>query len=125
MLATVIATAAAAIPTTPVGVGLDEFTLAAYRRTVIPGVVKFNVTNLGEDPHDVALRTPGGRVIGRTRIILPGERTTLRIRLRGEATHTLVCTLADHERRGMRTRISVRKAARRAATSRARARSPR
>lgn len=124
MLAVALATAAAAIPTTPVGVGLDEFRLVAYRRTVVPGFVKLNVTNLGEDPHDLALRTPGGRLLGRTAKLLPGERATLRIRLRAEATHTLVCTLGDHERLGMRTRISVRKARRRA-TSPARARSPR
>jgi hypothetical protein len=101
--------AASAVPTTSVGVGLDEFGVAAYRRTVVPGVVKLNVTNLGEDQHDLALRTPGGRILARTAVLLPGERTTVRVRLRGEATHTLVCTLADHEKRGMRARITVRR----------------
>lgn len=109
MLAAFAVAAAAAVPSTSVGVGLDEFTLAAYRRTAVPGIVKFNITNLGEDQHDFALRTAKGRIVARTPVILPGERAVLRVRLRTEATHTLVCTLADHEKRGMKTRIRIRK----------------
>lgn len=92
---------------TAVGVGLREFRVAPYRDRVRPGVVKLNVTNLGEDVHDLVLRTRRGRVLARTAELRPGERATVRVRLRRPGSYVLACTIAEHERRGMRARLVV------------------
>ena len=57
--------------TTAVGVGLHEFRVAPYRDRVLPGTVKFNVTNRGEDPHDFVVRTPRARWSPRTGELRP------------------------------------------------------
>lgn len=115
MIATAVAVLAAAAPSAAVGVGLDEFTLGLYRTRVRPGVVRLNVTNNGEDPHDLAVRDRRRRTLARLPELAPGTRRTLRVRLRRAGTYTLVCTLADHERLGMRAKLKVvaRKRARR------------
>ncbi len=98
---------AAAAASTPVGVGLDEFNVALYRTRVKPGVIRFNARNLGEDPHDLAIRSPGGRVLKRLPVLLPSERGTLKIRLRMRGSYRLICTLPGHEARGMRATLRV------------------
>jgi plastocyanin len=105
VIAALLALAAAA--STPVGVGLDEFSVALYRERVRPGTVRLNVRNLGEDPHDLAVRDSRGRVLARMPALVPGSRATLRVRLRKAGTYRLVCTLGDHEARGMRARLRV------------------
>ena len=97
----------AATSSTAVGVRLDEFSVAAYRKHVPAGVVRFNVTNAGEDPHDLAVRDGRGRVVARLRELAAGERATLRVRLRRTGVYRLLCTIADHEARGMLTRVRV------------------
>lgn len=105
LLAAALATAAAA--STPVGVGLDEFHVSLYRAKVTPGVIRFNARNLGEDPHDLAVRSPRGRILKQLRVLLPGERATLKIRLRMRGSYRLICTLPEHEARGMRATLRV------------------
>jgi plastocyanin len=107
LLALALSAVAAATPSTAVGVGLDEFHVALYRTKVKPGVVRFNARNLGEDPHDLAIRSPGGRVLKRLPVLLPGERATLTIRLRMRGSYRMICTLPQHEARGMRATLRV------------------
>ena len=97
----------AATSSTAVGVRLDEFTVAAYRKHVPAGTVRFNVTNAGEDPHDLAVRDGRRRIVARLRELAPGERATLRVRLRRTGVYRLLCTIADHEERGMLTRVRI------------------
>ena len=101
--AVLVATAAAS---TPVGVSLREYELALGRRRVVEGAVRFNVSNVGEDIHDLAVRRRG-RIVARTPEVFPAGRFVLRTRLRGDRTYVLVCTVADHEERGMKARLRV------------------
>lgn len=94
------------LPTTSVGVGAREYRLAAYRTSVPRGTVRFNLANYGEDGHDLVVRTRGGRELGRTGEVRAGRRATLQLRL-APGTYRLVCDLADHEARGMRTTVTV------------------
>jgi plastocyanin len=91
-----------------VGVAEREFTISAYRRTVPPGRVRFNVTNFGEDTHNLVIRGPRGYT-ATSEEIRAGRRTTLETTLRRPGTYRLLCTQADHLGRGMRTKIVVRR----------------
>jgi len=97
---------AAKRPATAVGVGEREFRIAVYRESVPPGPVRFNVTNRGEDRHDLVVRDRDGRELARTGEIPAGGQASLRVRL-SAGTYRLRCDVADHARRGMRARIRV------------------
>ena len=107
VVALLAAAGAAAARTTAVGVGLHEYRLAPYRDRVLPGTVKFNVSNKGEDAHDFVVRTRRGRIVAATGEIRAGERRTLRVRFPHAGRYVLVCTLGDHESRGMRARLTI------------------
>jgi plastocyanin len=94
---------------TAVGVSEREFRISPYRKTVPPGVVRFNVKNFGEDVHDLVVVSPKGRKLGTTGEIRSGEQSILRLKLKSQGTYRLVCTQADHGARGMKSRITVRK----------------
>jgi plastocyanin len=96
------------LPTTSVGVGAREYRLAAYRTSVPRGTVRFNLANYGEDGHDLVVRTRGGRELARTGEVRAGKRATLQLRL-APGAYRLICELADHEARGMRTTLKVRR----------------
>ena len=96
--------------TTAVGVGLREYRVAVYRSRVLPGRVRLNLENLGEDGHDVRVIGPSGdasAVRGTSPEVKPGARYTLKVTLRRRGLYRLVCTLADHEARGMVARLRV------------------
>ena len=95
-----------ALPTTSVGVGAREYRLAAYRTSVPRGTVRFNLANYGEDGHDLVVRTSSGRDLARTGEVRAGKRATLALRL-APGSYRLICDLADHEARGMRTTFRV------------------
>jgi plastocyanin len=101
-----LAAAARPQPTTAVGVSAREFHFGLYRTSVPRGTVRFNLTNFGEDRHDLVVLTRDGRELGRSAEVRAGERTTLRLRL-APGTYKLRCDVADHARRGMRTSIQV------------------
>jgi plastocyanin len=102
-----VARAAAAAAATAIGVGEREFSIAVYRPRVHPGALKLNVRNLGEDVHDLVVRRAGKRVAGLTTVVKPGGTAAFRFTLRKIGTYQLVCTVADHEARGMRARLRV------------------
>ena len=92
---------------TAVGIGEREFAIAVYRPRVHPGALKLNVRNLGEDVHDLVIRRRGKRIGGLTAAVKPGHTATLRLTLRRIGSYQLVCTVADHEARGMRATLRV------------------
>jgi plastocyanin len=102
-----VAAPAAGARTTNVGVGLREFRLAPFRDVVKPGNVRFYVSNHGEDAHNLVVMRRG-RVYGKTPEIRSREERTLLVRLRRRGHYRLVCTLFDHEARGMVARLIVR-----------------
>lgn len=99
--------AVAAAAAQSVGIGEREFSIAVYRPKVRRGKVKLNVRNLGEDVHDLVVRRAGKRVGGLATIVKPGATATLRLTLRTTGTYRLICTVADHEARGMRATLRV------------------
>jgi plastocyanin len=101
-----LATAAAATATA-IGVGEREFAIAVYRSKVHRGKVKLNVRNLGEDVHDLVVTRKGKRIGALATIVKPGGTATLRLNLKQTGTYRLVCTVADHEARGMRATLRV------------------
>lgn len=98
---------APAAATQAVGIGEREFAIAVYRPRVHRGKVKLNVRNLGEDVHDLVVQRAGKRVGGLATIVKPGGTATLRLTLRKTGTYRLICTVADHQARGMRATLRV------------------
>jgi hypothetical protein len=102
------ALAAAAIASTPVGVAEREFTISLYRASVPAGELRFNITNFGEDSHNLVVRrrTSSDAV---SEEIRAGSRGQLVVRLLRPGRYKLLCTVADHASRGMRAKIRVTK----------------
>jgi hypothetical protein len=90
-----------------IGIGEREFRIAVYRPRVRAGALRFNVRNLGEDDHDLVVRRAGRRIGGLRAVVRPGATATLRLTLRRPGRYELVCTVADHEARGMRATLRV------------------
>jgi plastocyanin len=95
--------------TTSVGVGLREYRIALYRSRVLPGRVKFNMENLGEDTHDLQVIGPGSSpaIRGTSAELKAGERATLIVTLRTRGLYRVICTLGDHADQGMVSRLRV------------------
>jgi plastocyanin len=109
---------AAALPlvaaaVTAVGVGEREYRITPYRTIVPPGLVRFEVRNLGEDVHNLEVRAPDGTPLQTSDDLRPGQHLTLPVALREPGVYRLVCTRGDHLQRGMITRIAVRARGRR------------
>jgi plastocyanin len=93
---------------TAVGVGEREFRISVYRPVVAPGALRLNVTNRGEDVHDLGVLDGRGRQLATSGEIGAGARATIRVTLRRTGTYRLLCTRNDHAARGMRARLRVR-----------------
>ncbi len=96
--------------TTAVGVGLREYRIALYRSRVLPGRVRFNLENLGEDAHDLRVIGPSGSassIRATSAELRAGDRAVLTVTLRRRGLYTVVCTLGDHEAQGMLSRLRV------------------
>ena len=99
-------------PPVAVGIGEREFSIAVYRPRVRPGPLKFTIRNYGEDDHDLVVRRGDRRVGGLEDAVKPGGTATLRLTLRQVGRYRLVCTVADHEARGMRATLRVSRVSR-------------
>jgi hypothetical protein len=110
---TVVALAGAAAPVlaargpTRVQVSALEFEYRLSRLSVRQGPALIELVNFGEDEHDLMIRRVGGTRSWRLAKILPGERSTLSIRLR-PGVYRLWCEVGDHRVRGMRATLRVR-----------------
>jgi len=76
---------------------------------VRPGLVRFNVRNYGEDGHNLVVVGPRGKLLAESPEIGPGARYTLPARVRRQGVYRLLCTQADHLRRGMKATLRVRR----------------
>jgi hypothetical protein len=84
-----------------------EYRIGASRSQAPAGVLVAQLKNNGQDDHDLAVRNPKGRIVARTGIVRHGGLGQLRVRLR-PGRYQLICTLSDHEARGMRAVLVVR-----------------
>jgi hypothetical protein len=87
------------------GVDLTEWRVRSSYRTLAAGPIEFNVTDLGEDDHNLSVRGGGTEYGGID--LHPDEVDTLTLTL-APGTYTLYCNLPTHEDLGMSTVITVR-----------------
>ncbi|HEY6888741.1 MAG TPA: sulfocyanin-like copper-binding protein [Solirubrobacter sp.] len=87
------------------GVDLSEWTIRPTYRTLATGRVVFNAANLGEDDHNLSVRS-GATEYGKVDLS-PGDTDSLVLQL-PPGTYTLYCSLQGHEEQGMRADIIVR-----------------
>jgi plastocyanin len=107
-LAALGSTAATARGPVTIGVAEREYRISTYRWKVSPGPVKLNISNFGQDTHNLVVRGPKGfRVNGPD--VSPGERGSFTARLKRPGTYLLLCTRANHLRLGMRAKLIVRR----------------
>ena len=85
----------------------SEYRIGTSRTQAPAGVLVAQLKNNGQDDHDLAVRTKSGKIIASTGVVRHGALGQLRVRLR-PGRYVLVCTLADHEARGMRSVLVVR-----------------
>jgi plastocyanin len=101
------AAAAARAPVT-LGVAEREFRISTYRDAVKRGPVKFNVTNFGQDTHNLVIVGPKGyRVNGPD--VGPGTRAAVSATLRRPGSYYLLCTRANHRKLGMKAKLIVKR----------------
>jgi hypothetical protein len=85
----------------------SEYRLGTSRASAPAGVLVAQLKNNGEDDHDLAVRNRRGRVVATTGVVHHGGLGRLRVRLK-PGRYVLLCTIADHEARGMRAVLVVR-----------------
>ncbi len=111
MLAFVAAAAAAlaAHPAAParLGVGATEYHFVLSRASVKAGEVVIEVQNQGQDVHDLRLRRIGATRTYSFPLTSPGARAERTLALR-PGRYLFWCSVADHEKLGMRTVLRVR-----------------
>jgi uncharacterized cupredoxin-like copper-binding protein len=101
--------AATSRPPSRLQVTASEFDFVLSRVKLRQSRLIVQLVNLGEDPHDLALRriATGARTY-RTPEVSPGEDRSISFRLY-PGRYDLWCTIADHRARGMRATLTVTK----------------
>src|SRR5262245_35252995 len=84
-----------------------EYRLDASRAQAPAGRVWIQLVNNGEDDHDLALRRADGSTVAATDVVHPHGVGELRAAVT-PGRYVLVCTVADHEARGMRVTLRVK-----------------
>lgn len=92
-----------------VQVGADEFGYTLSRASIKEGPAIVQLANFGEDEHDLRLRRIGGTKVYRVGTVAPGRVRELEARFL-PGRFRLWCSLADHQARGMRATLLVKKA---------------
>jgi plastocyanin len=97
-------------PTTPVGLGMREYRFSVYRSSVHAGRVSFNMTNFGEDAHNLRLTGPGGYRSAVSRDVAPaGGHLRFTVHLLRAGRYSLVCLKPGHAAKGMKATLRVTK----------------
>ena len=99
--------AVTAKPPARVQVTSSEFDYVLSRAKVRQGRAIIELVNLGEDPHDLAIKRIGGKRRGEIAKTLPGEVGEWEGRLR-RGRYRLWCTIEGHRAMGMRAVLRVR-----------------
>ena len=107
MTALILGAVVAASPTTSVGLGMREYRYSVYRSSVHAGTVAFNMTNFGEDAHNLRLTGPGGYRSAVSRDVEPGGHLRFKVHLLRAGSYSLVCLKPEHAARGMKAKLRV------------------
>jgi plastocyanin len=103
-----LALLAVALPSTSVGLGMREYRFSLYRPTVHAGRVVFNMTNFGEDRHNLRLSGPHGYRSSVSPEVEPfGGKVRFTVNLRRAGTYRLVCLEPGHAAKGMKATLRV------------------
>jgi len=97
---------AAGPPASDLRIGMMEYRFQLSAGTLRPGEVSVTATDVGSAQHDVVLRQ-GGRVVGRSRVLQPGQQQTFRVHVAPGTPVHLECTLPGHDLAGMHATVSV------------------
>lgn len=91
----------------PSRLGVDEREYSVYptHDPVATGSVEFNVSNFGQDDHDLTISRDGATV-AQLAVVHPGETQTLVATL-APGTYKLYCSLYDHDALGMHASLVV------------------
>jgi plastocyanin len=93
---------------TPVGLGMREYRFSVYRPTVHAGRVAFNMTNFGQDAHNLQLSGPHGYRSAVSGEVAPfGGQLRFTVNLRRAGTYRLICTEPGHAAKGMKAMLRV------------------
>ena len=93
---------------TPVGLGMREYRFSLYRQTVHAGRIAFNMTNFGEDKHNLRLSGPHGYRSSVSPEVAPfGGRVRFTVNLLRPGTYRLVCLEPGHAAKGMKATLRV------------------
>jgi plastocyanin len=84
-----------------------EFSFSLSRTRLPAGQAVIELANFGQDPHDLRLQRIGARHIAGTRVVGPGTRAELSVKLL-PGRYSLWCSVANHRARGMRATLVVR-----------------
>ncbi len=84
----------------------DEFRFNLSQMRIPAGRLVLQLKNIGEDDHDLRIIGPNGTMRAETGRVRPDRLGTLRTTL-ARGRYTYVCTVADHQTRGMRGAFQV------------------
>ncbi|MEA2265230.1 MAG: hypothetical protein QOE27_813 [Solirubrobacteraceae bacterium] len=99
-------------PTTPVAlprrtaVEEYEYSVVSGHPIVAAGSVELNVSNIGQDDHNLTI-SQNGVAVAQTPILHPGEPATTVTAQLAPGTYRLYCSLADHDHLGMHATLVV------------------
>jgi len=84
----------------------DEYRFSLSRATLPAGKLVLQLKNIGEDDHDFRIIGPRGTIRAETGRVRPNRLGTLRTTL-ARGRYTYICTIADHQSRGMKGSFTV------------------
>ena len=93
-------------PASVLRIGLSEYRFQLSAGTLAPGTVTVVATDVGSSQHDVEF-SQRGRVIGRSRVLDPGEQQRFTVQVAPGAPVHLECTLPGHDEAGMHATVRV------------------
>jgi uncharacterized cupredoxin-like copper-binding protein len=83
-----------------------EWSTTPSSATIASGSVSVDVVNIGEDPHDLAIRDASGHVVFNTADVAAGAVDSETVGL-APGTYTFFCALSGHESLGMHATVTV------------------
>lgn len=104
-----VGAALAGTPSSAVQASGSEYAIGLSRGSVKAGKLRLEFVNYGEDDHDLAIRRLGTDKTTYLSEVRPGDKSVKRMRVK-KGTYKLWCTISDHESRGMRATLKVKKA---------------
>lgn len=88
-------------------VELSDFMIMPMGFDLKAGNNTFEVTNVGQTPHNFEIRNAGDEVLGKTRDLNAGESETIQVSLNAGEEYSAICEKPGHESLGMKELVKV------------------